>query len=81
MRGIWALVLVGGCVGGGPDPVRWLDFYGYQLAGSGLQEVVQPTVGPGLCPSGNRAFRAEAVRRPTPEDNPCMLVRAKVVIC
>ena len=80
MRLVWLLVLVG-CGLGGPDPVRWLDWNGYKLVGRGLVEMTMPTVGPGVCPGGNRAFSAEAVRKPVPEENPCMAVRSTLMIC
>lgn len=81
MRMVWVLVLVGCGIGGGPDPVRWLDWNGYKLSGQGMVEVPMPTVGPGTCPGNNRAFKAEAIRKPVPEENPCPAIRAKLVIC
>lgn len=75
------MVVLAGCRWGDPSPVAYLDWYGYKLVPPGLSEVSMPTVGPGICTSQNRAFEATATRKPLPEENPCMLIRAKVIIC
>ena len=80
MRRVWPVLLVG-CRLGSPDPVVYLDWYGYSLVPPGLTELPMPTAGPGVCPSGNRAFEATATRKPVPEENPCTQIKAKVIIC
>lgn len=78
------LILTSSCIRTEERVVHTLEDRGYTVL-----EVVRrglPTVGAGPCPSGAFApvteiFRVEALRFPVPEENPCPLVRADLLVC
>lgn len=60
-----------------PDPPGVMPF---GFVGT-FQEKPMPTIGPYVCQQGERWFEIQAVRKPVPEENPCLGIRVVMQRC